>query len=328
MPPPAAPQPDLRPLVDLLPIAGGSGTLSNRYLDTDAGRAAAGFPAGQDRIADGNQFAGRHRHRRERAGADLRADLQRRRADRPHRDRQPGRHAAVVRMLRHEPVDDVQAHRRPCRRLGVRRDRRRQAGQPGAGGDRLHPPPGHRATDGGCAQLRTASARRHRPHRGRRDSRGPHRGPARVDPCGDKVDAGDDRRQRGTGQTGHHYRTDHRRADRRGAGVHLLGHPGPIRPVRPGWRRTAACLPERDRRRAPITGPARRFPAVGVPARGHPPGAVPGQSLAGRPHVAVAGGAHRRDRRRRREVVGRLAEFVRVSRNGANGRSRNRIRPA
>ena len=35
--------PELRPLVDLLPIAGGSGTLSNRYLDTDAGRAAAGF---------------------------------------------------------------------------------------------------------------------------------------------------------------------------------------------------------------------------------------------------------------------------------------------
>jgi D-alanyl-D-alanine carboxypeptidase/D-alanyl-D-alanine-endopeptidase (penicillin-binding protein 4) len=35
--------PELRPLVDVLPIAGGSGTLSNRYLDTDAGRAAAGF---------------------------------------------------------------------------------------------------------------------------------------------------------------------------------------------------------------------------------------------------------------------------------------------
>ena len=32
----------LRPLVDLLPIAGGSGTLSNRFLDTDAGRAAVG----------------------------------------------------------------------------------------------------------------------------------------------------------------------------------------------------------------------------------------------------------------------------------------------
>jgi len=35
--------PELRPLVDLLPIAGGSGTLSNRYLDTDAGRSAAGY---------------------------------------------------------------------------------------------------------------------------------------------------------------------------------------------------------------------------------------------------------------------------------------------
>lgn len=34
---------DLRSLVDLLPIAGGSGTLSNRFLDTDEGRAAAGL---------------------------------------------------------------------------------------------------------------------------------------------------------------------------------------------------------------------------------------------------------------------------------------------
>ncbi|WP_422744274.1 D-alanyl-D-alanine carboxypeptidase/D-alanyl-D-alanine endopeptidase [Mycobacterium sp. WMMD1722] len=36
-------QPELRPLVDLLPVAGGSGTLSNRYLDTEAGRDAAGW---------------------------------------------------------------------------------------------------------------------------------------------------------------------------------------------------------------------------------------------------------------------------------------------
>ncbi|MDH6243649.1 D-alanyl-D-alanine carboxypeptidase/D-alanyl-D-alanine-endopeptidase [Mycobacterium sp. OTB74] len=36
-------QPKLRPLLDVIPIAGGSGTLSNRYLDTDAGRAAAGY---------------------------------------------------------------------------------------------------------------------------------------------------------------------------------------------------------------------------------------------------------------------------------------------
>ncbi|MEU0495150.1 D-alanyl-D-alanine carboxypeptidase/D-alanyl-D-alanine-endopeptidase [Mycobacterium sp. NPDC006124] len=34
---------DLRPLVDLLPIAGGSGTLSNRFTDTDAGRDALGL---------------------------------------------------------------------------------------------------------------------------------------------------------------------------------------------------------------------------------------------------------------------------------------------
>lgn len=39
----SAEEPKLRPLLDLLPIAGGSGTLSNRYLDTDAGKAAAGF---------------------------------------------------------------------------------------------------------------------------------------------------------------------------------------------------------------------------------------------------------------------------------------------
>jgi serine-type D-Ala-D-Ala carboxypeptidase/endopeptidase (penicillin-binding protein 4) len=36
-------QPDIRPLLDLLPIAGGSGTLSNRYQDTDAGRASLGY---------------------------------------------------------------------------------------------------------------------------------------------------------------------------------------------------------------------------------------------------------------------------------------------
>ncbi|RWA21554.1 D-alanyl-D-alanine carboxypeptidase [Mycolicibacterium elephantis DSM 44368] len=36
-------QPRLRPLVDLLPIAGGSGTLSNRFLGTEFSREAAGF---------------------------------------------------------------------------------------------------------------------------------------------------------------------------------------------------------------------------------------------------------------------------------------------
>ena len=36
-------QPALRPLVDLLPIAGGSGTLSNRFVTTDAAMSAAGW---------------------------------------------------------------------------------------------------------------------------------------------------------------------------------------------------------------------------------------------------------------------------------------------
>jgi D-alanyl-D-alanine carboxypeptidase/D-alanyl-D-alanine-endopeptidase (penicillin-binding protein 4) len=35
--------PALRPLLDLLPVAGGSGTLSNRYLDNDVDRASAGW---------------------------------------------------------------------------------------------------------------------------------------------------------------------------------------------------------------------------------------------------------------------------------------------
>jgi D-alanyl-D-alanine carboxypeptidase/D-alanyl-D-alanine-endopeptidase (penicillin-binding protein 4) len=52
-------QPKLRPLVDLLPIAGGSGTLSNRFLDTDAGRASVGWlRAKTGSLTDTNSLAG------------------------------------------------------------------------------------------------------------------------------------------------------------------------------------------------------------------------------------------------------------------------------
>ena len=35
--------PALRPLVDLLPVAGGSGTLSNRFFDSDVAKSPAGW---------------------------------------------------------------------------------------------------------------------------------------------------------------------------------------------------------------------------------------------------------------------------------------------
>lgn len=35
--------PALHPLVDLLPVAGGSGTLSNRFFDTDVDKSPAGW---------------------------------------------------------------------------------------------------------------------------------------------------------------------------------------------------------------------------------------------------------------------------------------------
>ena len=66
----------------------------HRRPDRRGGRLAAG----QDRIADRDEHTGRRRHRRERSGADVHADVQQCRADRPDRDRRAGRHAAQLRM--------------------------------------------------------------------------------------------------------------------------------------------------------------------------------------------------------------------------------------
>ncbi len=66
--------------MDLLPIAGGSGTLSNRFLDTDAGRASAGWLRAKTGSLTGtNSLVGIVTDASGRV-LTLRADLQRRRA--------------------------------------------------------------------------------------------------------------------------------------------------------------------------------------------------------------------------------------------------------
>ena len=117
-------------------------------------------------------------------------------------------------------------------------------------------------------------------------ARGPHRRPARLDPGGRRVDAGDDRRNRQAARRD--QRTGHRRADRCRAGVRR--HRGSsASTTRSTTAVPAAGLPERHCGGTAIAGGAVRFPVVGVPARGHPPGAVHRQSVAVRLHVAGAG---------------------------------------
>ena len=89
-------QPKLRPLVDLLPIAGGSGTLSNRFLDTDAGRASAGWLRAKTGSLTGtNSLVGIVTDSSGRV-LTFALHLQQRGSVRSHRDRRAGRDAAVV----------------------------------------------------------------------------------------------------------------------------------------------------------------------------------------------------------------------------------------
>ena len=133
---------ELRPLVDLLPIAGGSGTLSNRFLDTDAGRDAAGYLRAKTGSLTGtNALAG---FVTDDSGRVLTFSLISNNAG------PTGRTAidALAAALRSCGCGSMSAasagDRRQHRRLGVRRHRRRQAGQAGTAGHRVHPQPGHR----------------------------------------------------------------------------------------------------------------------------------------------------------------------------------------
>jgi len=182
-------QPKLRPLLDLLPIGGrpGSGTLSNRYLDTERRpprppRDTCGPKTGS---VDRNQFVGR---------ASV-TDASGRGA---HVSRSspttPGPQDARLSMrwppscgrggVQHmSPATKSRAHRQPRRRLAVRGDRRRQTRPVRA---RLPPStPAARSID----QLAEASRNAELPVRevtglneGGEIPRGPHRRPRRMDP--------------------------------------------------------------------------------------------------------------------------------------------------
>ena len=91
-------QPALRPLLDLLPIAGGSGTLADRFLDPATNQGPAGWlRAKTGSLTAINALVG-VRHRQQRTGAHVRVHLQRRRPQRPQRDGRAGHQAVVMRV--------------------------------------------------------------------------------------------------------------------------------------------------------------------------------------------------------------------------------------
>ncbi len=310
--------PQLRPLLDLLPIAGGSGTLSNRYLDTDAGRAAAGWLRAKTGSLTGtNTLAGIVT---DDSGRVLTFALM-------------SNHAGPTGRVALDAVAEVLrscgcAHMTPIgagdasagRSTGISR-RPSAPGWPGPG-RRPATTPGARSIDELC---RTRRVRAELPVR---EVTGLNEGEAVTEarvvdrPHWVRAAAESMRAMTGAGEDGHgkpSMITGRITGAQTGA-VLAFVCVRDSRPVRSVRSRTVAklllVLPEHDRRGTAAAGVASRLPALGVPARGDPPRAVPGEPVAGRLHV---------ERHWRcitdeagedvGEVVGRLADFVRARRD-------------
>ena len=71
-------QPRLRPLVDLCPSPEAAARCPTASWTTTPGASSSGLAARQDRVVDWHQFVRGDRHRCQRAGADVRTDLQQR----------------------------------------------------------------------------------------------------------------------------------------------------------------------------------------------------------------------------------------------------------
>ena len=186
-------QPSLRALLDLLPIAGGSGTLADRFLDPATDRGPAGWlRAKTGSLTAINSLVG---VLTDHSGRVLTfAFISNDAGPNGRNAMDDAGHQALVLRVRMTPL--VEPDPRYRRRLAIRRDRRPTAGPAGPGGQRLHPSPGDRRADERGRESRTARARRHRPDHRRRGARGPHRRPPAVDRRGGRVDAGDDQRNR------------------------------------------------------------------------------------------------------------------------------------